>query len=98
MDSGERQLHLRLRAGDLRHTKSRGAASGVAEQRSLADARLASDDQDGALIFARVCEEAVERFALAGPVEERGRESGGHLVGKATAPRRSARSATIRQA
>jgi hypothetical protein len=78
MDPGERQLHLRLHARDLRHTESRGLTSGVPEQRRLSDARLAPDYQDGALTLARVCQEPVEYLALAGPVEKPGRKGGGH--------------------
>ena len=54
MDPGERQLHLRFRAGDLHHTESRGTIGGVAEQRRLSDARLASEDEEGALTPAHV--------------------------------------------
>ena len=78
MDSGERELHLRLHARDLRHTESRGIASGVPEQRRLSDARLASDDEDGAATLARVSQQPGEHLALAGPVKEPGRKGGGH--------------------
>ena len=81
MDPGERQLHLRLHARDLRHTESRGMTRGVPEQRRLSDARLASDDQNGALTLARLREEPVEHFALAGPVEQPGRRGDGHRDG-----------------
>src|ERR671910_1520240 len=81
MDPGERELHLRLHARDLRHTESRGMTSGVPEQRRLSDARLASDDQDGALTLAYLGQELSEHLALAGPVKEPGRRSGGHLAG-----------------
>ena len=83
LDPGERQLHLRLHARDLRHTESRGMTSGVLEQRRLSDARLASDDEDGALTPAHVCKEPVEHLALAGPVQKPGRKSGGHLTSHA---------------
>ena len=83
MDPGERQLHLRLHARHLRHTESRGLTSEVPEQRSLSDARLASDDQDAALTLAHLCKELSERFALAGPVKKPGRKGGGHLAGNA---------------
>ena len=88
MDPGERQLHLRLHARDLRHTESRGTTSGVPKQRRLSDARLASDDEDGALTLAHVCQEPVEHFALAGPVKKPGRKGGGHLAGNANRSRR----------
>ena len=83
MDPGERELHLRLHARDLRHTESRGLPSDVPEQRRLSDARLASDDEDGALTLAPLCQEPVEHFALAGPVEKPGRNGGHHLAGNA---------------
>jgi hypothetical protein len=44
MGPGERQLHLRLDARDLRDAESGRLPSGVAQQRGLADARLAADD------------------------------------------------------
>ena len=72
MDPGERQLHLRLHARDLSHTESRCLTSGVTEQRRLSDARLASDDQNGALTLAPLCQEPVEPFALGDPVEKAG--------------------------
>jgi hypothetical protein len=83
MDPGERELHLRLHARYLRHTESRGLTSGVPEQRRLSDARLPSDDEDAALTLAHLCQEPGEHFALAGPVKEPGRNSGGHLAGNA---------------
>jgi hypothetical protein len=86
MDPGERELHLRLHARDLRHTESRGLTSGVPKQRRLSDARLASHDQDGALTLARICEDPVEHLALAGPVEKPGRKGGGHFAGNAKRP------------
>jgi hypothetical protein len=86
MDPGERQLHLRLGARDLRHTESRGLTSGVPQQRRLSDARLASDGQDGTLTLVHVCQELGEHFALAGPVKKPGRKGGGHLAGNANRP------------
>jgi hypothetical protein len=38
------------------------------QQRRLADARFAADERDGALTAAHVCEQAIDHFALAGPV------------------------------
>jgi hypothetical protein len=78
MDPGERQLHLRLHARDLRDAESRRMTSGVPEQRRLSDARLASDDQHGALPLAPLCQEPVERLALAGPVQKSGRKCVAH--------------------
>jgi hypothetical protein len=86
MDPGERELHLRLHARDLRDTESRGMTSGVPQQRRLSDAGLASHDQDGALTPAHVCQEPVEHLALAGPVEKSGRKGGRHFAGKANRP------------
>jgi hypothetical protein len=60
--------------------------SGVPEQLRLSDAGLASDDEDAALTLAHACEEPVERFPLAGPVEKPGRNGVRHLVGKANPP------------
>jgi 2-methylisocitrate lyase-like PEP mutase family enzyme len=93
MDPGERELHLRLDSGDPRHTESRGLPGEVPEQRRLSDACLASHDQDGAITFAHLCQEAVEHLALASPVEEPGRKGGGHVAGKGN---RRAEPATIR--
>jgi hypothetical protein len=86
MDPGERELHLRLHARDLRHTESRGLTSGVPEQRRLSDAGLAPHDQDGALTPARVCQEPVEHLALARPVEKTGRLGGVHTACNANRP------------
>jgi hypothetical protein len=80
VDPGERQFHFRLRPGDLRYTKSRGPTSDVPEHRRLSDARLASDYQDSALTFARLCQEPVENFTLGAPVKKPGRGGGGHLA------------------
>ena len=84
MDTGERQLHLRLRGGDPRHPKARGTTSGIPEQRRLSDACLTPDDEDGAFTLAHACQEPIEQFALADPVEQPGRKGGGHLAKKAT--------------
>ena len=72
MDPGERQLHLGLDARDVRDAEAGGLPGRVAQQRRLPDARLAADDQDGALPVARVCEQAVEQLPLAGPAQEPG--------------------------
>jgi hypothetical protein len=84
MDPRERQLHLRLHTRDLRHAESRGLTRGIPEQRGLPDARLASHDQDGALTLARVCQESVDYFTLAGPVEKSGRKGSSHLAATLT--------------
>jgi hypothetical protein len=86
MDAGERQLHLCFRARDLNHAESRGMVYGVPEQRRLSDARLASDDQHGALTLAHVCQESVDHVAFADAVDKPGRKGGGHLAGNANRP------------
>ena len=78
MDPGVRQLHLRLHPRDVHDTKAGGLTSGVLQQRRLADARFAADDQDGALTAAHVGEQAIDHFALAGPAEKPGRAGHGH--------------------
>ena len=60
MDPGERQLHLGFHACDLGHTESRRMTRHVPEQRRLADAGLAPDDQNRALTLSRLCEQSVE--------------------------------------
>ena len=89
LDPGERQLHFRFRARELDLTESGGMIGGVPEKRRLSDARFASDDQDGALTPAHVCQEPVEHFALACPAEKPGRRGDGHLIGHANRPART---------
>jgi hypothetical protein len=48
-------------------TEARRLTSGVLQQRRLADASLAPDDQDGALTAAHVREQVVDHHALVGP-------------------------------
>ena len=62
MQPRERQLHLRLDAGDLRDPEARRLPSAVVQERGLADARLAADDQDRALAAADVLQQPVERL------------------------------------
>jgi hypothetical protein len=78
MDPGERELHLRLHARDLREPEARDLTGGVLHQRRLADARFAADDEDGALPAPRRGEQPVEPLALAGPAEERRAGRGHH--------------------
>ena len=54
MQPRERQLHLGLDPRDLRDPEAGRLLGGVSQQRRLADARLAADDQDGAAAVARV--------------------------------------------
>ena len=70
MDPSERQLHLRLNARELRDSVAGRLTGGVAQQRGLADAGLAADDQDLALASANPRQQPVEQFALAGPAHE----------------------------
>ena len=80
MDPGERQLHLRLHARELRDPEAGGLASGVPQQRGLADARLAADDQDLALAPAHVRQQSIEHVALAGPAHEPRRRVAGIVL------------------
>src|SRR3954462_13710308 len=86
MDPGERQLHLGFHAPYLGHTESRCMTRHVPEQRRLADAGLASDDQNPALTLSRAGEPSVECCALTCPVEEPCRRGGSHLEAKLTNP------------
>jgi hypothetical protein len=86
MHAGERQLHLGLDAGDLRDPKTRSLGGGVAQQRRLSDPRLATDDQDGALTLAHICQQSLERLALAGPAQQAQRRVGGHLAATLNEP------------
>lgn len=70
MHRGERQLHLPLHSRNLRDPEPRGLPGGVAQERRLADAGLATNDQDGALATAYVRQQAVEHLALAVPAQE----------------------------
>ena len=73
MQPRERQLHLGLDAGDPRDAKAGRLPGAVVQERRLADARLAADDQHRALAAADVLQQPVERLTLAGaPQQERG--------------------------
>jgi hypothetical protein len=80
MDSGERQLHLRLDARDLRDAQARRLPRRIPQQRRLPDPRFATDDQDGALARAHVGEHPVEELTLACPSQETQPMHGGHLA------------------
>ena len=82
MHAGERQLHLGLDARDLRDAKARSLSYGVPQQRGLSDARLATDDENGALTLAHIRQQLVEHFALASPAQETWSTVGGHLATK----------------
>ena len=64
MHSRERQFHLGLDAGELRNLEARGLACGVAQQRGLADTRLAADDQRLALTRTDPRQQSIEQRAL----------------------------------
>ncbi len=58
MDRRERQFHLGLDTFELDDQHARGLPRGVPQQRGLPDARLATDDQHGALAVAGLSEHA----------------------------------------
>ncbi len=70
LQTRERQLALRLDAGDVDDPERSRLARGVPHQRRLAHARLAADDQHAAPPLTRARNEPVERFALAGPAPQ----------------------------
>jgi hypothetical protein len=76
---GERQLHLGLDPGDLRDPEAGRLAGAVAQQRRLADAGLAPDDQCRARTAAYLVQQPVQHLALAGSAPERRRALSGHL-------------------
>ena len=88
MHAGERQLHLGLDTRDLRDTKAGSLSYGVPQQRRLPDARLATDDENGALTLAHIRQQLVEHFALASPAQETWSTVGAHWLRslKETAP------------
>ena len=65
MQPGERELHLGLHARGARDVEARGALRGVLQQRGLADAGLAAQDQDRALARSYACQLPVQHLALA---------------------------------
>jgi hypothetical protein len=86
MQSGERQLHLGLDAGDPGDAKSGCLSSAVVQEGRLADARLAADDQNRALAATDVVQQAVERLALAGSAQQHRRAAVGHCSPKPKRP------------
>ena len=75
VQAGERQLHLRLDAGDLDDPEPWSLVRGEAQQRRLAHPRLAADDEHAATALARRLDEPIQRLALARAATERG----GHM-------------------
>ena len=85
MQTRERQFHLRLDAGDLDDPEPGGLAGDETQQRRLAHARLATDDEHAAAAPARALEQPLQRLALGGSAAERRRTLlGGH--GRHTVP------------
>ena len=68
MERRIRQLHLGFDPGDLGHSKPGSLLSDRPNERRLADASLASDDQDRTAASARVAQKLRERFAFVEPV------------------------------
>ena len=78
MHSRERQFHLGLYAGELRNLEASRLACGVAQQRGLADARLAADDQRLARTRADPRQESIEQVALDASAHEARPAGGDH--------------------
>src|SRR5215211_205755 len=78
MQAGERQLHLGLDPGDPRDAETGCLPRAVMQQRRLADARLAADDQDRALAGPDVLQQPVEQLALVGSAQQHRRTARGH--------------------
>ena len=68
VQSGERELHLRLDAPGPDHAKAQRPASRIIQQRRLADPGLAAHDQHGAAASPRPVQYPIHRRALAAPV------------------------------
>src|SRR5215207_5147757 len=78
MQSGERQLDLGLDPGDPRDAETGCLPRAVMQERRLADARLAADDQDRALAGADVLQQPVEQRTLVGSAQQHRRTAPGH--------------------
>jgi hypothetical protein len=70
MEPGERKLHLGLDARHSHDPISRRAFPQVAEQRGLADPRLAPHDQHLALTRLHTRQQPIQRLALAGTADQ----------------------------
>jgi hypothetical protein len=75
LQSGERQLHLRLDAGRARHPAAGRLAGGVVQQGRLADARLAGHHQRPALARPDIVQQLVQHAAFAAPACQPGSAS-----------------------
>ena len=71
MQAGERKLHLGLDPRGPRDATFRPARGEVLEQRGLADARLATQDEDSAMAREDVVDHLIEGLALAPPTPQR---------------------------
>ena len=70
MERAVRQLHLRLDTDGTRHRPAFNAAREVTQQRTLADARLASQHERSTLPGDHVGNEPVERVAFVATIDE----------------------------
>jgi hypothetical protein len=70
VQSRERELHLGLDARSARDATPRRPLDDVLQQRGLADAGVAADDERAALARPNRIEQPVERPALAAPAEQ----------------------------
>ena len=66
MQRGERQLQLGFHAGDPHDSEVHGVANGVLHQSGLADAGLASDDEDRTLSAEHRTECGIQFLAFVG--------------------------------
>ena len=71
MQAGERKLHLGLDPRGTRDSTFRPARGEVLEQCGLADARLATQDEDSAMAREDVVDHLIESLALAPPTPQR---------------------------
>jgi hypothetical protein len=72
MQCGESELCLRLNPGGVRDAKTAGLSQCVREEGTLADARLAAENEDCAAAGSRVREDLVECLAFTASTTQRG--------------------------
>ena len=72
MQAGIRELHLRLDPDRARDTKPIRTVGKVVQQCGFPDPRVTAQNHDAAVAVARVCQELVERPALAAPTAQAG--------------------------
>ena len=80
MQCRERELHLRLDAGDLHELTARRLTRAVAQQRGLAYARLTSKDQHGTFAATDRIQRAIQGLTLADTSKEGRRPRNGHTA------------------